>query len=212
MKFIKTLVTLALFSTIASLPRPGQAQSLPTATQSLQLSAFGAATGTFTRFEGGKNAAITAGVDLTWLSLRYVHPSIEVRGTYPVDGGNISSQKSILAGIKVEHAFGSLHPYADFLLGRGEIDYHNGSGAVPCYEFEPTPCSGGFTYLSTTTNVYSPGVGLDLRITRSVALKADAQFQFWKTPLPSNPSLHPVALSFGGVYYFNFNPRHHRNP
>jgi hypothetical protein len=203
MKFIKTLVTLAVFTAIASLTHPGQAQGLNTASQQLELSAFGAATGTFTRLEGGKNAAITAGIDLTYLPLRYFRPSIEVRGTYPVDRGNISSQESILAGVKVEHAFGRLHPYADFLLGRGEIEYGNGGFAVPAL---------GSTFLSTVTTVYSPGGGVDYNLTRSIALKGDVQYQFWKTPVVESGSIHPVAVSFGGVYRFNFNPRgHHKH-
>jgi hypothetical protein len=202
MKFIKTLVTLALLGTTASFT-PGHAQSLDTASQQLQLSAFGAATGTFTRLEGGKNAAITAGIDLTYLPLRYFRPSIEVRGTWPVYDGTISSQKSILAGVKVEHAFGRLHPYADFLLGRGEIDY-----GCRCFL---TPDETGI-FISTTTNVYSPGGGFDYKLARSLAFKADVQYQFWSTPVTYSGSIHPVAVSFGGVYYFNFNRSYRHNP
>jgi hypothetical protein len=201
MKHFQTLAKLAFFTVIASLAHTGHAQSVPTGSQQLELSAFGAATGTFTDIEGGKNLGITAGVDLTYLPLRLFRPSIEIRGTYPIHKGTIDSQKNFLAGVKVEHPFGPLHPYVDFLAGRGEIDYPNGGFLTQFTRF-----------ISTTSTIYSPGVGLDYNLSPGLAFKADMQYQHWDTPTPvvASGTIHPVALSLGVTYRFNFNPRHHR--
>ena len=174
-------------------------QSMPTATQQLQLSAFAAGTGTFTNLEGGKNLDITAGADLTFLSFHLFRPAFEIRGSYPIDSGHISSQKSFLLGPRVEYPLGRLHPYADFLVGRGQIDYLNGGFPVNC-------CS---AVLISNTFVYSPGVGVDYGLTHHLAFKADVQFEHWNTPVPAG-AIHPTALTLGVVYLFNFNPGHRR--
>jgi hypothetical protein len=200
MRHIPTLARLAIVLAITFVVYIGQAQVAPTATQQLQLSAFAGGTGTFTNFDGGKNLDITAGADLTYFGLRFVQPSLEVRGSYPVDKGTISSQKSFVGGLKVEHAFGRLHPYLDFLIGRGEIDY--GQGGFPV---------GNILYLSSTSTVYSPGGGLDYNFVSHIDLKADLQYQHWDTPIVSSGVIHPVAVTLGAVYRFDFNPRHHRS-
>lgn len=197
MKSIKILLNLTLFTLVSSLTHTASPQATPAGTQHLQLAAFGAGTGTFTDFEGGKNLAITAGADLTFLAFRQFRPSFEFRGTYPIDKGHISSQKYFLLGPKVEYPIGKYHPYADFLIGRGEIDYH-----------DPGFVYGNLIYLSTNTVVYSPGVGLDYYVTHNIALKADTQFQFWNTPVTASGTIHPVAVTLGVVYNFDFNPRH----
>jgi hypothetical protein len=200
MRHIQTLARLAIVLAITFTVYIGNAQVSPTATQQLQLSAFAGGTGTFTNLDGGKNLDITAGADLTYFGLRFVRPSLELRGSYPVDTGTISSQKSFLGGLKVEHAFGRLHPYADFLLGRGEIDYQQGGFAV-----------GDILYLSSTSTVYSPGGGVDYNFVGQIDLKADVQYQHWDTPVVSSGVIHPVAVTLGAVYRFDFNPRHHRS-
>jgi opacity protein-like surface antigen len=200
MTYTKIWVRLALFTAVSALTHTALPQAAPAGTQKLQLSAFVAATGTFTGFEGGKNLGITAGADLTYLDFRLFHPSFEARGTYPIDKGHISSQKNFLLGPKVEYPLGKFHPYADFLIGRGQIDYHS-----PGFIF------GNTLYISTNTMVYSPGVGVDYNFTHNLALKADAQFQHWNTPVVASGTIHPVALTFGVVYNFDFNPRHRHN-
>jgi hypothetical protein len=197
MTYTKLSVKLALFTAVSALTYTALPQAAPAGTQKLQLSAFAGATGTFTGFEGGKNLGITAGADLTYLGFRLFRPSFEARGTYPIDKGHISSQKNFLLGPKVEYPLGKLHPYADFLIGRGEIDYHS-----------PGFVSGNTLYISTNTVVYSPGVGVDYNFSHNLALKADAQFQHWDTPVIASGTIHPVALTFGVVYNFDFNPRH----
>jgi outer membrane protein with beta-barrel domain len=199
MKFTQTLVRLALSAAICTVPHIAYAQATPAGTQQLQLSAFVAGTGTYTDLEGGKNLGITAGADLTFLAFRQFRPAFEIRGTYPIDQGHISSQKNFLLGPKVEYPWGHFHPYADFLIGRGEIDYLNGGLIV-----------GDIRYISSNTIVYSPGVGLDYNLTHNIAVKADAQFQYWNSPATASGVIHPTALTLGLVYNFDFNP-HHRH-
>jgi hypothetical protein len=196
----RTSVTLALFVMVCGVAQLAHAQAVPTGTQQLQLSAFGGATGTYTNFHGGKNLGITAGADLTVLTFRLFRPSLEVRGTYPIDDGHISSQRNFLLGPKVEYPIGRFHPYADFFVGRGQINYLNGGFVF-----------GDTLYISTNTLVYSPGVGLDYSLTHSLAVKVDAQFQHWNTPAIAAGSINPTALTLGGVYTFDFNPRHRHN-
>jgi hypothetical protein len=197
MKYTKTLVKLTLFPAICAIAHTVYAQAVPAGTQQLQLSAFAAATGTFTDLEGGKNLAITAGADLTFLAFRTFKPAFEFRGTYPIDKGHISSQKNFLLGPKVEYPIGRFHPYVDFFFGRGEINYHD-----PGFVF------GSTRYFSTNTFIYSPGIGLDYNLTHNLAIKVDAQFQHWDTPAVASGVIHPIALTLGVLYNFDFNPRH----
>jgi opacity protein-like surface antigen len=195
-------VTLALVTIFASLSPTLKAQSAPAATQQLQFSAFLGGTGTFTDFYGGKNLALTAGVDLTDLHFSLFRPAVEIRGTIPVFDGQISSQKSFLIGPKVEFPLGRFHPYADFLIGRGQINY---------YSHNRFPIDNAdLTFINSNSTVYSPGVGVDYHVTHNLAVKADLQFQRWAAPPVPSGTIHPVAVTLGGVYTFDFNP-HHRH-
>jgi opacity protein-like surface antigen len=197
MHFKKTLTSMALLSLISP-THNAFAQSRPVATQQLQLSAFVAGTGTFTDLSGGKNLDITAGADITILTFRRFRPAAEIRGSYPIDEGTISSQKNFLLGPKVEYPLGRLHPYADFLIGRGGIDYLRGG-----YIFGDT------RYLYSNTLVLSPGVGLDYDLTHHLAVKVDFQYQHWNTPAVASGSINPKTITLGAVYVFDFSPRHH---
>src|SRR5260370_6757449 len=132
MTYPKISVRLALFTAVSALTHAASAQAAPAGTQKLQLSAFVAATGTFTGLEGGKNLGITAGADLTFLGFRQFRPSFEARGTYPIDKCHISIQKHFLLGPKVEYPLGKFHPYADFLFGLLQIDYHSPRFVLCC--------------------------------------------------------------------------------
>jgi opacity protein-like surface antigen len=197
MTYTQLYVRLALFTAVSVLTHAASAQVAPAGTQKLQLSAFAAATGTFTGLEGGKNLGITVGADLTFLNFRQFRPSFEARGTYPINKGHISSQKNFLLGPKVEYPLGKFHPYVDFLFGRGQIDYHD-----PGFIF------GNTLYINSNTFIYSPGVGADYNLTHNLAIKADVQFQHWDTPVTASGSIHPTALTLGVVYSFDFNRGH----
>jgi len=173
------------------------AQASATATQRFQLSAFGAATGTYTGIDGRRFFGVTAGADLGLRSYYHVHPSFEIRGSYPLAGGQVRS-RNILGGLKVSHSFGPLTPYADILFGRGQINY--GAAGVP--NFNQT-----IAYVQTPSNVLSPGVGVDARVSDHFDLKAEVQLQRYSTPVLASGHAYAEPISLGLAYRFDFN--HH---
>ncbi len=174
-----------------------RAQAIPAATRPFTLSAFGAATGTFTGLDGGKNLGITAGGDIGFKPFHLFYPSAEVRGTYPIDDGKVDAQKNILFGLKVERFYGRFRPYVDFLYGRDKIDYQNGG--------YPNP-SGTLLYLDSISNIYSFGGGLDYTLTDHFALKIDGQFQHYGTPVTPSGSIYSKPITIGVVYRFGAPP------
>ena len=200
MKDSRIVLTLALLLAAICWGDQAIAQiALPTASRTLELSAFGGMSGVFTGLAGGKNLSITAGGDLGFLPYRGMRPSLEVRGTYPLNRGRIDSQKSILGGLKVDFLLNHrVHPYGDILFGRGEMKY--GSG----YLFNNS------IYLLTTTNVISPGAGFDYDLSDNLAIKVDGQFQHWGYAPTSSGSLYSKVGTVAVVYKFNFAPRHRR--
>ncbi len=180
------------------------AQTPPAAAvQPLALSTFGGLTGTYTGLSGGKNLGLTAGVDLRVYTLRHYLFSGEVRGTYPIDGGAIDSEKNFLAGAKVDRIFHQvIDPYADILVGRGVIDYLNG-GYVNAADT--------LIYTRSPSTVISPGAGVDIALTGHFWLKLDGQFQHWDTPVTASGSLYSTALTAAAVYRFDFN-HHNKYP
>jgi opacity protein-like surface antigen len=183
-------LTLLCFVLLPSLVR---AQAIPTASRLVTVSVFGGANGTFTGLSGGKNLGITAGGDIGFKPFHSFYPSVEVRGTYPVDGGHIDSQENFLFGPKIERVYGNFHPYVDFFYGRGKITYLNGG--------YPNP-AGTLLYLDSVSNVFAAGGGLDFNLTDHFAIKFDAQFQRYGTPVTTSGSLYATPLTLGVVYRF----------
>ena len=185
---------------------PAEGQSDPAASQRLELSVFGAGTGTYTGLYDGRNAGITAGIDLTLPRYHHFDPAIELRGNTPISKGDVDGQKSALIGPKVSRRFGRFHPYVDGFFGRGQFEYLNG-GIIA-----DLPDGTGFLYKKTTTNVYAGGGGLDYQVSRHFDLKADALYERWGTPVYPGGVVYSTALSAGVVYHLDFNQyhRHHR--
>ncbi len=174
------------------------AQSDATAVQPLALSAFALGTGTYTDVLGGRNLGFTGGADLSFLSYRRFRPVAELRGNYPVYNGRVDNQRSLMGGVRIERSFGQLHPYVDFLIGRGAIEYPNGLQ------------NGNLVFFRTVSTVYSPGLGVDFDVNRSWAAKFDFQYQHWDTPAIPSGVINPKVLSAGVVYRFDFNRRFRR--
>jgi hypothetical protein len=196
MKQNPVVLSLALLFASLSWSYVAWAQN-PTAIQRMQLSAFGGVSGVFTGLAGGKNFSFTAGTDLALPPIhRVVRPTVEIRGTYPLDHGLVSSQKSILGGLRTDFLLGHrIHPYGDFLFGRGESNYGTG------YFF------GNFEYVLTTNYVYSPGGGFDYDLGDHFGVKVDGQYQRWSSaPTPSG-TIWSTMVTGALVYRFNFN--HH---
>jgi hypothetical protein len=197
MKQEKSVLMLALLVAMIFWVSGAEAQDThATASRPLQLSAFGGVSGVYTGLSGGKNFSFVAGADVGLPPWRGMRPTLEVRGLYPIDDGQVDSQRSILAGLKVEFLLGHrLRPYGDFLFGRGQMNYGHG------YIYGET------IYALTTTNVYSPGAGFDFDLSEHLAVRVDGQFQRWGyTPTPSGNVWSKVGTA-GIVYRFNFGRR-----
>lgn len=174
------------------------AQADPTAIADIRLSAFSGITGNFTDMFGGRNLAVTVGGDITLhRSFFGVNPSVEVRGMIPFDAGHIAGLESIVGGLKLERQLGAVHPYGDLLFGRGAINWQH--GGFP---------SGNVLLLRTVTTVYSPGVGVDVDVTRKWTAKFDFQYQFWTEFPPAPGTPNPKVLTAAVMYRFDFNHRY----
>jgi hypothetical protein len=173
------------------------AQASPAAVQNLKLSAFGGITGTYTGLASARNLGLTGGVDLGFLPFHGLYPTLEFRGTYAIDKGSIDSQNNVLGGLKIAAHLGHLYPYGNLLFGRGEISYGNG------YQVPREP----IFYTQSSSNVISPGGGLDLRLTDQLALKFDLQVQRYSAPVIETGHLYAKSATLGVVYHFDFN--HH---
>jgi hypothetical protein len=185
-------VILGIAGILGSMPT-ARGQALPTASQSLSLSAFGGTSGIQTGIKGGRNLSITAGADVTfWHFFAGLRPTAEVRGTYPVDDGRVNGQKSILAGLRIDRRIRRFHLYGDFLVGRGELNYLNGLSRL---------------YLYTDSTVYSPGLGVEYDLTRHFAFRADGQDQRWSTPANSSGVAWSKQGTLAVTYRFDFNRR-----
>jgi hypothetical protein len=204
MKYHNVVFALALLLATTFWAPAAQAQEAnPTATRTLQLSAFGGFSGVFTGLDSGKNLSITAGGDLGLPSWRFLRPTIEVRGTYPVDDGQVDAQKDILGGLRVDVLLNHrIHPYADFLFGRGQMNYSSGKY---CSGY----CFGGYVYTLTTTYIDDGGVGFDYDLNQHLAIKIDGQVQRWGSAPTSSGSIYATAGTIGLVYHFTFD-RHYR--
>lgn len=193
----RTVLPALLVSALTFLPMARAQQALPTATQPLQLSVFSGFGGVFTGLREGKNLDLLAGADLGLSPVHGFRPTVEVRGAYPVDGGSVDSQKSILGGIKTDFLLNHhLRPYADFLFGRGQINYHGG------YQFNNQ------IYVLTTTNVYSFGGGFDYDLTEHFAVRLDGQFQKWGYAPTASGNIYSKVGNAAIVYRFNFGHRY----
>jgi putative salt-induced outer membrane protein YdiY len=63
---------------------------------------------------------------------------------------------------------------------------------------------GTLIYLESLSNVYSPGGGVDVDLTRHFALKVDAQLQHYNSPISSTGSEWAKAGTIGVVYRLGF--------
>jgi hypothetical protein len=172
------------------------AQALPTATQTLTLSAFGGFSGVDVGFGGTRNLGATLGADVGFRHFAGLQPAVEVRGTYASGGHIVSNYKTLLIGGRVARTFGRIQPYADFLYGRGILDYGNGGYPNANYTL---------LYTHSAGNVFSPGGGINLTVTEHIAAKIDGQYQRFATPVTASQIIYTVPLTFGVEYRFDFN-------
>lgn len=183
------------FVLAAGISGHARGQATATATAGLQLSAFGGATGTYTGIGLGKNLSITAGADVTFRPFFFgLFPSVEVRGTFPVDKGSVAGEKNVLAGLVVARHLGRIQPYGDILVGRGELKF------VKPY---PNPADTE-VYIQTASAVISPGAGANVFFTPNFALKGDFQFEHYESPVTASGAVYSKAFTLGVTYHLPF--------
>lgn len=191
---------LALASAAALGTASAHAQATYTATQALHISAFGGVSGVYTGINTAKNLSITAGGNFAFGRIFGLEPSLTVRGTYPVDRGVDVSEKTVLGGLQVEKKIGRYHPYIDALFGRGEMNF-----VVPHPDL-----TGTYFYEVTSSNVISPGVGVDIDVSHHFAVKLDGQFERFDTPVVASGETWAKVGTAGVTYRFDFNNRRRR--
>ena len=174
-----------------------RAQAVPTAVEPVRFAVFALANYTDAGIADTRSLGATVGADLSFTpgGLSRFVPALEARGTAS-EAGKLSSLREDLVGPRLSYWYGGFHPYADVLVGRGRVQYLDG-GVI----------FGERVYVSSITTVYSPGGGLDVPLSHSLTAKLDAQYQFWRVPVVATGAAHPLALSVGVVYQFDFNQK-----
>jgi hypothetical protein len=183
----------AMILTSAGVARCG-AQSLPTASKSAEISAFGGYLASSPDYGPFIPKGIGAGVDFTVFPRFPVAPSLEFR-VQDAFGTDVT-EKAFLVGLRVQKDLRQkYHPYADFLVGGGKIVFH------------PAPSP---DYTADTSKAYSFGGGINIDLARHVALKLDYQRQAWnlggdrKDPTVGDFTLSPTTLLVGVTYTIPF--------
>ncbi len=185
------------------------AQSTATASRSVEPSAFVGLSGAYTGLEGSRNAGLTVGLDLGFHPFRGFLPAVEVRGTYPIANGAVVGEESVEGGLRVSKRYTRVRPYADILFGRGQLNYQNGGFIVPAQNFR---------YIQSSSNVFSPGIGVEIDTTEHLAVLLDGQLQHWNLPFNtgSNPTgsggIYSKIGTVGVVYRFNWLEHGHAAP
>jgi hypothetical protein len=182
--------------------RPAAAQAVPTATQAVRLSVFAAGSERATGIAGAKNTDVTAGFDIAFLPVHGLTPALELRGSIPVAKGEVASEEEFLAGLRLGkrlgHGAGRAEVYGNALAGRGQIDYYGAGLQVP---------GQNVFYTESHTTVFSPGAGVELDLTGHFALRLDAQFEHYQTPVTTSGHAWAEVATAGVVYRFDFNGR-----
>jgi hypothetical protein len=194
-----TAILIALLFSVRLLP--GQAAS--TASRPLDLSTFVGISGTDTGLNGGRNFGVTAGMSLAFPRSCGLIPSAEIRGTTPLSEGSIVSEKNATFGLQIAKPIGRVQPFANLLFGRGQFSYLNGGMPVP---------QTNVIYTKSASNLFSPGFGALLEINSAFSVRADAQFEFFKTPVITSEYLISIPLTLGIVYHFPSTTHGHPYP
>ncbi|MEO7029468.1 MAG: hypothetical protein ABI147_08690 [Acidobacteriaceae bacterium] len=181
--FLLAILLLAIAPTLRS-----QAQGLPTASKTIDISVFGGYLTENPDYGPTRNKGFFVGANAT----RYFHwpvaPSLEVR--YNRTTGQYINDSSFVGGPRIQvDLFHRFHPYADFLLGIDSIHFVR--------PFDPT-------FLNDSAIVYDLGGGIDIDLVRNFQLKLDYQGQ--TANFGSGFSLAPRPLSIGVVYRIPFRP------
>jgi len=178
-----TVLTGMLAGFVLTATPVASAQAMVTAQRGAAITPFAATTLLVPDWGQHDNIGFTAGVDYTRFLRSIVQPSLELRVTNA--NGLDVSERSYTGGVKVEAAFGRIHPYGTFLAGTGVITFTH---PIPGYD-------------SDTSFVYSLGGGAEFNVLPSWKVRADFSQQHWDL----DPQLlTPVTLSVGVAYSIHF--------
>lgn len=183
----RILLTIFCALPVASL----SAQAYSTASRMIDLSGFSGMTAAQTGLSGGRNLSETSGIVIGLKAYRGFEFAIEGRATYAVNPGSVVGENESLGGIRVERHMGRVHPYVDFLLGQGDLNYQSGGFAAPHR----------YTYYETDSIVLSAGLGAEVRIAGNVYAMVDIQMQHWNTPVTASGSMFSVPVMVGLSYH-----------
>jgi hypothetical protein len=121
-----------------------------------------------------------------------------------VSQGNIVSEKGVAAGLQMAKPLGGrLLPFADLLFGRNQFSYLNGGLPVP---------QTNIVYTESASNFISPGLGVWVDVGSRFAVRADAQFEYLKTPVTTSGHLISVPITIGIAYHFPSTKHGHPYP
>ena len=166
------------------------AQAVPPVEIPSRLQVFGMYSHVWPDFEpngySSSDNGVTLGADYsTRFMFGRFQPALEVRGNLAT--GSEVGLRTITPGLKVGMRRGRLQPYADFLVGVGDVIFEK--PLIP-------------TYTRNNSVVFSPGIGLEVDPSPHLSLLADYQQQFWNISSRPLTKFHPGWLSVGVAYRF----------
>ena len=86
-----------------------------------------------------------------------------------------------------------LRPFGKFVGGVGRIDFPE---TTPFYTYE-------------NSGLFSAGGGIEYRLWRTVAVRGEYEYQWWKDFRQGNQSLNPSGFTIGATYYLRGIHRHY---
>ncbi len=181
------LITFAVTPLLLT-PHQLSAQAAPAAERNGELSANFAYSLVSPKWNGisETNNGLTVGLDYGHYVRRLpVIPSFAFRAKFAP--GNTVGERTVGGGPRFERPFGSFRVYGNFFVSSGVITFTH-----------PVIDVRGKRYATDDSIVYSAGGGVDVDLTRTWALRADYQHEWWSIGI--NQNFTPQAVSLGVVY------------
>jgi hypothetical protein len=181
---------LVVFLLLAPCLEPrAHAQAMPTASKSNDISAFAGYSYANPMYGPDYDHGFSFGANFVHHLPHFpIDPSIEARINL-LSGADVS-ERSYLFGVRAQTlGYFHVHPYADFLVGAGDIYFH---------------LTNGSTYISDNSLVYNYGGGFDIDVYKQYQLKIDMQSQNWSIGHGSGDNFNPWIGMVGVTYRLHF--------
>ena len=171
----------SFFIFVFLLPARSEAQDMPTALRTMDISVFQGFETVNTGYANPRNNGVLFGANVTRYFGFPIAPSLEAR--LNIANGSAVNEHTYLFGLRAQETlFQRYHPYANLLLGPGTVH------------------SNYSTYEGKSI-VYSYGAGVDIDIYSVIQAKLDFQGQHWNLGQPG--VLKPTVVSIGIAYHFH---------